>query len=375
MISPKVFIDELKKLRVDFFTGVPDSLLKDISAFIMDNTPPEKHIISANEGSAIALASGYHFATGKIGMVYLQNSGLGNIINPLLSLADPAVYSVPMIVLVGWRGEPGVQDEPQHLKQGEVTEDVFNALNIPYEVLNANAENVGVQLGFVVETAMQRQGPVVLLVKKNSFESYKLQKQIQSYFSCAREDVIESIVKGAPKDAIFVSTTGKASRELFEIRSRQNSTHEKDFLTIGSMGHASQIALSIAMEKKDRVVFCLDGDGAFLMHMGGAAIIGSCKPRNLVHVILNNGAHESVGGQPTCALNIQFDKLSESLGYANYFHCTTIPELDKALDELEDAPGPSLLEVKIKVGSRKDLSRPTTTPKENKLLFMDYLRK
>lgn len=378
MIKPEVFYNELIARGTDFFSGVPDSLLKFFCAYVTDNAPEEKHIISANEGSATALASGYYFATGKIPLIYMQNSGEGNMINPLLSLADPDVYSVPILILIGWRGEPGVHDEPQHVKQGKVTCSLLEAMKVPYEVMSYNEAELKAQLEKAYAYMKKESAPYALVIKKGTFEEYTLKNNIPVSAEMKRERAIEKIMLSSSADTAFVSTTGMASRELYELREKHAMGHEKDFLTVGSMGHASQIALSIALQKKNRPVFCLDGDGAAIMQMGGMATIGTRKAKNLVHFVLNNGAHDSVGGQPTVGLKINLLQIAEACGYKHVYSAETEKELDKVLSEIKDSfknntNELSFVEVKVSKGARKDLGRPKSTPQENKKHFMEFL--
>jgi len=275
MISCKKFYDYLAKGEIDFFTGVPDSLLKDICAYVSDNAPQKRNIIAANEGNAVALAAGYYLATGKIGLVYMQNSGLGNAVNPLTSLADPEVYSVPMLLLIGWRGEPGVKDEPQHVKMGKVTLNLLETLGMPYRILDEDYEN---KINDAIEYMKNNKAPYALVVKKGVFEEYKLQKKVKTNYELNREGAIKTVVQLLDEMDVVVSTTGKTSRELFELRDSNKQGHEKDFLTVGSMGHSSSIALGIALEKPNRNVYCFDGDGALIMHMGALSTIGNLKP-------------------------------------------------------------------------------------------------
>ena len=332
MISPKYFYDSLIANGTDFFAGVPDSLLKNFCAYITDNAPADKHIISANEGSATALATGYHFATGKIPLIYMQNSGEGNMINPLLSIVDPDVYSVPMMIVIGWRGEPGVHDEPQHIKQGKVTCDLLDAMKIPYSVLGADNCNkcLDKALAKAYGYIKANNAPYAFVIKKGTFEDYALQNNTTVEADMSREEAIEKIMLSAPETAAFVSTTGMASRELYELRDKHGQGHSKDFLTVGGMGHASQIALSIAMQKKDRLIYCIDGDGASIMQMGGMATIGTRNPSNMVHIVLNNGAHDSVGGQPTVGRQIDLCGIAKACGYENVVKASTKEELDAA---------------------------------------------
>tara|TARA_B100000795_G_C22759546_1_gene422977 strand:+ start:386 stop:1519 length:1134 start_codon:yes stop_codon:yes gene_type:complete len=377
MINNRSFFSSLNNSGVNFYSGVPDSLLKDICAFITDNTSSENHIISANEGNAISIGIGHHLATNKIPLIYMQNSGLGNAINPLLSLADSDVYSIPMILLIGWRGEPGITDEPQHKKQGKVTLDLLDTMKIPYEVLSSktSSEEADRVIKNTVKLATTLNLPCALLVKKGTFESYKLKLNKPYERALFREEAIEIIINELNEDDVVVSTTGVASRELFEYRENKSQSHEKDFLTVGGMGHASQIALGISIFKKNRTVFCIDGDGAIIMHMGGLAINANNATGNFKHIVMNNSAHDSVGGQPTVGNKIDITGLAVSLGYSWSKKVSTKNEIINAMKEIRKINGPALLELQVKKGFRADLGRPTVSPIENKKSFMKFLKK
>ena len=374
MIQPKAFIDALAQGGVDFFAGVPDSLLKNLCAYITDNVSREKNIIAANEGNAVGLAAGYHLATGKVGCVYMQNSGEGNIVNPLLSLVDEDVYHIPILLVIGWRGEPGVHDEPQHKKQGKVTLSLLETMDVPYAVLDENWEQ---QVEQALTQIRERNGVYALIVRKGTFEDYALQKQTLSSLPLSREEAIKIVVDKLRKDDIVVSTTGMISRELFEYREALGQGHEADFLTVGSMGHASQIALGIALQKQNRRVIVFDGDGALLMHMGGMAIIGDYCPKNLVHIVFNNGAHDSVGGQPTVGQKIDIEAIAKAVGYTDVVSVDSMSALMCAMNHVNCAVigGTSLINVNVRKGNRKDLGRPITTPIQNKEAFMQNLKK
>lgn len=373
MISPKFFIDTLASYGIDFYAGVPDSLLKNICAYIADNMDAKHNIIAANEGAAVGLAAGHHLATGKIGVVYMQNSGEGNIINPLASLTDKEVYNIPVLLLIGWRGRPGVHDEPQHVKQGKVTTGILNTMGVNFDVLSKDEDKAQKQIATAVASMKATNEVYALVIEKDTFEDYKLQSVEKNDLTMSREEAIQTVAAAlGPKDAI-VSTTGMISRELFEYRALKNEGHERDFLTVGSMGHASQIALGIALEKTDRKVWCFDGDGATIMHMGSMAVTASKAPANYVHVIFNNGAHDSVGGQPTVGLKIDIPAVAKAVGYKDAVSVDSRESLDKVLESVKKAEGPILLEVKVKKGNRKDLGRPTTTPIENKNALMKFL--
>lgn len=374
MVSPKFFIDTLKSFDIDFFAGVPDSLLKNICAYITDNLPVEQNIIAANEGGAMGIAAGYHLATGKIPVVYMQNSGEGNIINSLASLTDKEVYNIPVLLVIGWRGRPGVHDEPQHVKQGKVTTGLLNTMGINYAILPKDEEGVAKQIKIAADFMKKTNECYALVIEKDTFDSYKLQNVEVNDLTMTREEAIQKVAASIEDSACIVSTTGMISRELFEARTAWNQGHERDFLTVGSMGHASQIALGIALQKPDRKVYCFDGDGASIMHMGNMAITASMKCKNYVHVVFNNGAHDSVGGQPTVGLKIDLCAVAKAVGYVATYSVETMEELEAKLAELKNEEGPILLQVCVKKGNRKDLGRPTTTPIQNKEALMAFLK-
>lgn len=372
MIRPEFFIEKLREQGVDCFAGVPDSLLKNVCAYITDHCDAQHNIIAANEGGAVGLAAGHYLATGKPACVYMQNSGEGNIINPLASLTDPEVYNIPVLLLIGWRGKPGVHDEPQHVKQGKVTTGLLNTMGINFDVLSKDEDKAEKQIAKAVE-ALSRKEVYALVIEKDTFDSYTLQNVENNSYTMSREEAIQTVAAALDEKDCIVSTTGMISRELFEYRTQMNQGHERDFLTVGSMGHASQIALGIAMEKPDRRVWCFDGDGATIMHMGSMAIVASKQPKNYVHVVFNNGAHDSVGGQPTVGLNIDIPRIARAVGYAHTFSVSTTEDLQDILNEMQKTEGLVLLEIKVKKGNRKDLGRPTTTPIQNKEALMDFL--
>ena len=376
MIRPEYFIEKLKENGIDCFAGVPDSLLKNICAYITDHFDAAHNIIAANEGAAVGLAAGHYLATGKPACVYMQNSGEGNIINPLASLTDQEVYNIPVLLLIGWRGRPGVHDEPQHVKQGKVTTGLLNVMGVNYEVLSKEENKAEKQIAKAVK-ALSNKEVFALVIEKDTFEDYKLRNVEVNDLTMSREEAIQTVAAALGEKDCIVSTTGMISRELFEYRTAMNQGHERDFLTVGSMGHASQIALGIALAQPDRRVWCFDGDGATIMHMGSLAIVASKKPANYIHVVFNNGAHDSVGGQPTVGFKIDLTAVAKAVGYAAAFSVSTKEDLNSQLSILNSQlqKGPILLEIKVKKGNRKDLGRPTTTPIENKEALMQFLKK
>ena len=374
MIGAKEFVDCLKDAGVDFFAGVPDSLLKSFCAYVTDKCG-SSHVIAANEGGAVGLAAGHYLAAGKPALVYMQNSGQGNAVNPLCSLADPDVYSIPMVLLVGWRGEPGIKDEPQHAKQGKVTLSLFETLGIPTEILLDDEAAALDLVREMVKRAKAESRPVALIVRKGLFAEYKLKNKVADISALRREDEIEAILKALPEDAVVVSTTGMISREVYETRERLGQGHERDFLTVGSMGHALMIAVGIAKAQPERPVVCLDGDGASIMHMGNLAIAGQSGCANLTHIVLNNAAHDSVGGQPTVGGAIDLSAIAAACGYAVSSGADTAASLRLCASALKTLPQkPRFVEIKVAKGARKDLGRPKEPPQANKALFMETLR-
>lgn len=373
MIRPDFFYNTLASHGIDFYAGVPDSLLKNLCAYITDHADAAHNIIAANEGGAMGLAAGHYLATGQIPVVYMQNSGQGNIINPLASLTDPDVYNIPVLLVIGWRGKPGVHDEPQHVKQGKVTTGLLNVMGIDYTVLSKEEDKAEAQIKKAVSYMQATKQCYALVIEKDTFESYTLQNVETNELTMSREEAIQVVAAALGEKDAIVSTTGMISRELFEYRTAMNQGHERDFLTVGSMGHASQIALGIALEKQDRTVWCFDGDGASIMHMGSMAIVANKAPKNYVHVVFNNGAHDSVGGQPTVGLQINLPAIAKAVGYKSVYSVSSKKELQQQLAHLDEAP--IFIEVKVKKGNRKDLGRPTTTPIQNKEALMEFLKK
>lgn len=366
--------DFIAELDADFYTGVPDSQLKALCNYLHDTykNDPAYHVITANEGNAVALAAGYYLATGRAGVVYMQNSGEGNIINPTASLLDRKVYGIPAIFVVGWRGEPGVKDEPQHAFQGEITLKLLECMEIPHFVVSRESIRSDITAAMEQFRPLLLEGRSVAFVIRKGALTYAGKPDYGNPYEMSREAVLEHIV-AVTGDNPVVCTTGKASRELFELRERLGQGHERDFLTVGSMGHSSSIALGIALQKPDKTVWCIDGDGAALMHMGAMAVIGAVGPANLRHVVINNEAHETVGGMPTAARRTDLPAAALACGYRNAMTAEDFPELDQALDALRDGGELAFLEVKCALGSRGDLGRPTTSPQENKAAFMGRL--
>lgn len=369
MINTKQFVDYLLGNGLEFFAGVPDSLLKNLCACVQDVCDSKHNITAANEGNAVGLACGYHLATGKYGVVYMQNSGIGNVVNPLVSLADEEVYKIPMLLLVGWRGEPGVPDEPQHKKQGKITWELFETMGIKTILLEDDYEHI---IRDAVEYMTRHGKPVALIVRKSTFSEYQYSKESVEY-SMTRERALEVIVNHVNGDDILVSTTGKTSRELFELRERQGMGHANDFLTVGSMGHTSSIALGVSLFS-DRRVYCIDGDGSFLMHMGACAVNANAMGDNFRYIIINNGAHESVGGQPTVGFHVRMQEILKDCGFERVYTAREEEEVEEGMRYLATHTKSAMV-VCVRQGSRENLGRPTLSPQENKRRLMENLLK
>lgn len=356
MIDQKEFVEYLRNEGVEFITGVPDTLLNDFCLFVEKYWPKEQHVIAANEGNAVAIAAGYHLATGSVPLVYMQNSGLGNTVNPLLSLTHRDVYGIPMILLVGWRGEPGGKDHAQHKKQGEVTPVLLEVMNIPYKVLTNNLEESLAAIKWATTTAKQTNNSVALLAGKGILEKGEKENPNDSSTKLSREEAIRCIIDSVPKNSIFVATTGRATRELHALRDMLGESHNTDFLNVGAMGHTSSIAIGIALANKDRLVVCLDGDSAAIMHLGALTTTGKIQPANFLHVILNNGVHESVGGQPSAGYLINFTAIAENSGYI-----TPGKAVEKKQDIMDSVKRliterkPAFIDIHIKQGIRNNL--------------------
>lgn len=370
MVDTVNFFEILVKNNLDFFTGVPDSLLKEFCLCIKEKTDKKHNIIAANEGNAIALAAGYYLSTGKLGVVYMQNSGEGNAVNPLMSLTDPKVYSIPMLLIIGWRGEPGVHDEPQHIKQGEVTLKLLETMGIEYCVLSDNYEE---DINRMLLVAKKASKPTALVIRKGMFSKYiPISNEKEFMGDMLREEALEVILDNIGEDPL-VSTTGKESREIFEIREKRNEGHGHDFLTVGSMGHTSSIALGVSLGT-NKNIWCLDGDGSFIMHMGSLAVAGQHSGDNFKYIINNNAAHESVGGQPTVGNKIDIKSILVACGFTHTYEARTKDEIANAIKKMKEN-GKSALVLYTKQGSRENLGRPTTTPIQNKEKYMEQFKK
>ena len=370
-----VLLDACLNAGIDFFTGVPDSFLKGLcdELYARYGTDGPAHIVAHNEGGAVSLCAGHFLASGKPALCYMQNSGLGNAVNPLASLTAPEVYSIPCLLVIGWRGEPGTKDEPQHVRQGAITLSQLDLLGIPYSVLDAKMDDAAFLSAFSgLVSVLKDEKPAAIVVRKGALTSGK-HPAYGNDAELTREQAARIVLEHSSPADIFVSTTGKLSREIFELREAKGEGHAKDFLTVGSMGHASMIALRIAEEKPERRVWCLDGDGALMMHLGSLPLIGRRHPDNFIHVVINNGAHETVGGMPVCSGALNITAFADASGYPCVLSADSAESLESAMADLSSRSGPVLLEIRCACGARADLGRPTTTPLQNRDAFMDFL--
>ena len=354
MIFVNNFLKSLKKSKIKFFTGVPDSVLKNFSSYLQ-SLPKKNHLIATNEGSAVSIGIGYYLATKKMACVYMQNSGLSNAINPLISIADKKVYSIPLMLVIGWRGSPKIEDEPQHMVKGKITKRLLKLLKIKFCVLRKDRDLSKVNT--MVKDAIKKKSIIALLIEKNTLKSYSLKKKNKKYLGLLRSEFISTFLQNIPVKSKIISTTGYTSRELMQIRNDMGIKNGRDFYMVGGMGHSSSVTLGLANYSKKKI-FCLDGDGSILMHLGSLKTIGHSKNKNLKHIMLNNNSHESVGGQPTYSETIDFKNLVMSLGYKKYFVIKNKDHLKSVLKKFVKSPGPSFLEVKITNGSLKYLQRP-----------------
>ena len=373
MISCENLFQIFKNNDLTFFTGVPDSTFKDWMKFLNDEHGNKlTNIIATNECESAAISVGYYLATGKIGVVYMQNSGLGKTVNPTTSLLSKEVYSIPAFYMIGWRGEPDKKDEPQHKMMGRVMLPLLDCLEIPYKILPDNVKEAETIIREVKQLAEQNSSPAALIIKEKTLEEYTARKSVKTNYEMSREDAIKTIVNNLRGDEVIVSTTGKTSRELFEYREALKQNHDKDFLTVGSMGCSSAIGFGIASQSNKSVII-FDGDGAVLMQMGTLATIGNYAPKNFYHIVFDNSSYDSTGGQPTISPSVDFAKIALACGYKKAEYIETKQSLKEVIKGLKTSEGPKIVIIKVNKGARKNLGRPTTTTLENKKSFMEFL--
>ena len=378
MIDNERFLDVLHDAGVNFFSGVPDSYLNGFCNCLLENVPDEHNVIAANEGNAVAIASAHYFSTGGVPLVYMQNSGIGNAINPLMSLADRSVYGVPIVLLIGWRGEPGTGDHAQHEVQGELTTRLLDLMSMPFVVAEDDNELLEKQVRPLILQAQRERKVVAIVARKGVFASEKKSTEpIENGYPLFREEAIEVVLDAMPRDTIYVATTGRATRELYFLREKRGEGHDCDFLNVGSMGHASSVAVGLALANRARKVVCLDGDSALLMHMGALSMVSKLSVPNFLHIVLNNGAHESVGGQPSAGMKVDFTAIAHGAGYSTVGNpVSTREEIFAAVQKLDREDKPAFLDVRIKKGLSRKLP-PLNIPSYLDLIdgFMNELQR
>lgn len=367
------FVEQIHGLGIETVIGVPDSALKPFCDYM--NRRGEEflhHYVPANEGAAIGLAIGSYLATGKASCVYMQNSGIGNAVNPLTSLANEAVYGIPILLVIGWRGEPQTKDEPQHKFMGNITTQMLELLEVEYGEIGSDTSEQELKEIFVrARKTLLDKRQFAIVVKRGCFDDGE-SANYQNNYALAREEAIREIILRISEQAVLVSTTGKISREVYEQSDELKGQHAQAFLTVGGMGHASMIALGYAKDRPEKKVYCLDGDGAVLMHMGSLAFIAKQKPDNLIHICLNNEAHESVGGMPTGSVGLRYAEVAKACGYPVVYTVDNLQQLQDTLNKVKEERELTFLEIMVSMASRSDLGRPKETAQQNKSEFMEY---
>ncbi len=375
-MKASIFLEEVRNIGIHTIAGVPDSTLKQFcDAVCMDGGKEFDHYVTANEGAAVGLATGVYLAEKRPCLVYLQNSGLGNIINPLASIANQEVYGIPMLFVVGWRGEPGIKDEPQHVYQGKVTCELLEVMDVPYSVIDAATSDSQLRNIFDnVRRQMEDNRQYAIVVKKGTFEKERAFTWANGY-DLVREQALRTILEQVYNDSYIVSTTGKISRELYEQSDALYGNHDRLFMTVGGMGHASMIAYGMAQADENRRIVCIDGDGAAMMHMGALAFLAKQSPKNYLHIVINNAAHESVGAMPTGYSGQTYSQIAQACGYLSTYLVKTEAELETALVDARNRSELSMIEVMTALDSRADLGRPKESARENRISFMDAYHK
>ena len=355
MIKVESLVKILKRNKSTFFTGVPDSVLKELS-YTLQNKDKKEHIIATNEGTAVSIGIGHYLSTKEVPCVYMQNSGLSNALNPLLSIAHEKVYAIPLILIIGWRGSPRIKDEPQHNVKGKITESILKLLNIKYTILRSinDLDKFEKQIKF----SKKKNSIVACLIEQGTLEKIDRIKKNSDFYKLNKELFLKTLLQSLDKNTKVISSTGYNSRELMHIRSKYKIIKTKDFYMVGGMGHTSSVALGYSLTSKKKII-CIDGDGSFLMHLGAIKTAGTFANKNFKYILLNNNSHDSVGGQNTYANNINFEKLSKSLGFKKFYSIKNDKNLKKTIKTFLSDDTLSFLEVKVSNSKIKNLPRPT----------------
>lgn len=375
MVDQKQLFDALQTIGVDFYTGVPDSLLNDFCLYMTNNMNGHQHVMAANEGNAIAIAAGHYMATGKLPLVYMQNSGIGNATNPLLSLTHDFVYGIPMLLVIGWRGDPAISDHAQHKKQGELTPVLMKDMDIPFEILDDDATVIE-KFRWAADKAREISSPVALIAKKAILTQKEKKQQYPESNLMNREEAISAVMDVFGEDAIYLGTTGRATREVHEQLKQHGIGAGHEWQNVGSMGHVSSVGLGIALACPNKRVVVFDGDAAAVMHMGALATNCRYKAGNMIHIVLNNGVNESVGGQPSAGYVVNLTGVASACGYGNIGHAVeTRDELQQVLKTLTDGDEPTFIDVHVREGIRSDVPKLGINHKAVKNELMGYLKK
>lgn len=373
MVNQQSLFEALDRLGVKFFTGVPDSLLNDFCLYMTNNIPDSRHVMAANEGNAIGIAAGSYMATGNIPLVYMQNSGIGNATNPLLSLTHNCVYGIPMILVIGWRGDPSINDHAQHKKQGELTPVLMKDMDIPYEILD-NDDTVIEKFTWAVTKAKEISSPVALIAKKAILTQKEKKQQYPESILMNREEAISAVIDVFGEDAIYLGTTGRATREVHEQLKMHGIGEGHEWQNVGSMGHVSSVGLGLALACPDKKIVVFDGDAAAVMHMGALATNCRYKASNLIHIVLNNGVNESVGGQQSAGQLIDLTGVAKSCGYRNIGHAVeNKEELQQVMRTLPGDDMPAFVDVHVRQGIRPDMPKLNIDHKAQKEALMKYI--
>ena len=365
MIEVKSLINLLKKNNSNFYTGVPDSVLKELS-FALRNKGTKNHIIATNEGSAVSLGIGNYLSTKKVPCIYMQNSGLSNALNPLISIAHEKVYSIPLILIIGWRGSPKIKDEPQHNVKGQITESLLKLLNINYTIIRTIADLK--KFDKQIKSAKKKNSIVACLIEQGTLEKTKQINKKKDFYKLDKELFLKTLLESLEKNTKIISSTGYNSRELMFLRNKYKIQNSRDFYMVGGMGHSSSVALGYSLSTKKKTI-CVDGDGSLLMHLGSIKTVGTFAKNNFKYILLNNNSHDSVGGQNTYADDINFKNLSKSLGFKKFYLIKNDRNLKKNIQKFLKDKNLCFLEVKVSNSKIKNLPRPTNLIKIKKLFM------
>lgn len=379
MIPSAAFIEHLRGLDYSHYAGVPCSYLKPFINYVIGD-PSLGYIGAASEGEAVGISLGAYLA-GRKTVTMCQNSGLGNMVNPLTSLNYP--FRIPTLLITTWRGEPGHPDEPQHVLMGQITHRLLETLQIPWRPFPTEESQIAPVMAEAEASMRERQLPFALVMSENSVAEHDLkspsqaqrlvphvssQLRLESKARMIRTEALQAVLESLTGREAILATTGKTGRELFTLADRPNHLY-----VVGGMGTASAIGFGVARALPRQPVVVIDGDGAALMKLGALATIGYYQPANLLHIVLDNESHDSTGGQHTASSVVRFAEMAAAANYRRAAAADDPGEVRALVKAMSQLPGPSLLHIKIRPGSPKNLGRPTVKPHEVKERFMQFL--